>query len=69
MWQEWKDEEQRRIRVEQDCARVTTLLKFVRQERDELKKERDELKKERDELKKERDELEEKLRMLALGGK
>ena len=55
MWQGWKDEEQRRIRVEQDCARVTTLLKFVRQERDELKKERD--------------ELEEKLRMLALGGK
>jgi hypothetical protein len=62
MWQGWKDEEQRRIRVEQECARVTTLLKFVRQERDELKKERDE-------LKKERDELEEKLRMLALGGK
>ena len=55
MWQGWKDEEQRRIRVEQECARVTTLLKFVRQERDELKKERD--------------ELEEKLRMLALGGK
>ena len=57
MWQGWKDEEQRRIRVEAECARLRNYLNDVLKQRDELTKERDELKKERDELKKERDEL------------
>jgi len=50
MWQGWKDEEQLRIRVEQDYARLMKTLNYVRHERDELKRERDELKRERDEL-------------------
>ena len=51
MWQGWKDEEQLRIRVEAECARLRKYLNDVLKQRDELEKQRDELKKERDELK------------------
>ena len=46
MWQGWKDEEQRRIRVERDYARLTQLFNQVKNERDELRTERDELREE-----------------------
>ena len=39
MWQGWKDEEQRRIRVERDYARLEALFNRVKNERDELKEE------------------------------
>ena len=51
MWQEWNDEQQRRMQAEQECGRLTRWLNSVLKERDELKKERDDLKRERDVLK------------------
>lgn len=39
MWQGWKDEEQRRIRVEREYARLEALFDRVKNERDELKEE------------------------------
>jgi hypothetical protein len=48
MWQEWNDEQQRRMHAEQECARLTRWLNNVLKERDELKKERDELKREKE---------------------
>jgi hypothetical protein len=48
MWQGWKDEEQRRIRIEQEYARLANLFKRVVKERDDLREELDNLKNERD---------------------
>ena len=46
MWQGWKDEEQRRIRVERDYANLESVFIRVKNERDELRTERDELREE-----------------------
>jgi hypothetical protein len=43
MWQGWKDEEQRRIRAEQENARLLGTLRSVIKQRDDALKERDEL--------------------------
>jgi hypothetical protein len=43
MWQGWKDEEQRRIRAEQENARLLGLVRFIANQRDDALKERDEL--------------------------
>jgi len=43
MWQGWKDEEQRRIRAEQENARLLGTLRSVANQRDDALKERDEL--------------------------
>ena len=43
MWQGWKDEEQRRIRAEQENARLLGTLRNVANQRDDALKERDEL--------------------------
>ena len=51
MWQGWKDEEQKRIRVEREYTQLTSLFNRVKNERDELKNERDELREEVNRLK------------------
>ena len=43
MWQGWKDEEQRRIRAEQENARLLGLVRSIANQRDDALKERDEL--------------------------
>lgn len=43
MWQGWKDEEQRRIRAEQENALLLRTLRSIIKERDDALKERDEL--------------------------
>ena len=43
MWQGWKDEEQRRIRAEQENARLLGLVRTIANQRDDALKERDEL--------------------------
>lgn len=43
MWQGWKDEEQRRIRAEQENARLLRLVRSIANQRDDALKERDEL--------------------------
>jgi hypothetical protein len=43
MWQGWKDEEQRRIRAEQENARLLGLVRSIAKQRDDALKERDEL--------------------------
>lgn len=43
MWQGWKDEEQRRIRAEQENARLLGLVRSVIKQRDDALKERNEL--------------------------
>jgi hypothetical protein len=43
MWQGWKDEEQRRIRVEQENARLLGLVRSIANQRDDALKERYEL--------------------------
>ena len=51
MWQGWKDEEQRRIRVEREYANLESVFIRVKNERDELRTERDELREEVNRLK------------------
>ena len=43
MWQGWKDEEQRRIRAEQENARLLGLVRSIANQRDDALKQRDEL--------------------------
>ncbi len=43
MWQGWKDEEQRRIRAEQENARLLALVRSIANQRDAAMNERDEL--------------------------
>ena len=43
MWQGWKDEEQRRIRAEQENARLLGLVRSIAKQRDDALKQRDEL--------------------------
>ena len=43
MWQGWKDEEQRRIRAEQENARLLQMVCNIAKQRDDALKERDEL--------------------------
>ena len=43
MWQGWKDEEQRRIRAEQENARLLETLRNIVKQRDDALKQRDEL--------------------------
>ena len=43
MWQGWKDEEQRRIRAEQENARLLGLVRSIANQRDDALKKRDEL--------------------------
>ena len=64
MWQGWKDEEQRRIRAEQENARLLGTLRNVANQRDDALKERDDALKERDDALKERDELAEEVKKL-----
>jgi hypothetical protein len=61
MWQGWKDEEQRRIRAEQENARLLGTLRNVANQRDDALKERDDALKERDELAEEVKKLKEQL--------
>ncbi len=43
MWQGWKDEEQRRIRAEQENARLLGLVRSIANQRDDALKQRDDL--------------------------
>jgi hypothetical protein len=43
MWQGWKDEEQKRIRAEQENARLLGLVRSIAKQRDDALKQRDEL--------------------------
>jgi hypothetical protein len=57
MWQGWNDEYQKNLCLERENARLTTLLRRVADERDNLKIERDNLKIERDKLEEENKKL------------
>jgi hypothetical protein len=43
MWQGWKDEEQKRIRAEQENARLLGMVRSIAKQRDDALKQRDEL--------------------------
>ena len=55
MWQGWKDEEQRRIRAEQENARLLGLVRSIANQRDDALKKRDELAEEVKKLKEQLD--------------
>ena len=50
MWQGWHDENQMRMRLERELKQLTTLLRRVADERDQLKEERDQLEEENKKL-------------------
>ena len=50
MWQGWHDESQKNLRLERELKQLTTLLRRVADERDQLKEERDQLEEENKKL-------------------
>ena len=50
MWQGWHDENQKNLRLERELKYLTTLLRRVADERDQLKEERDKLEEENKKL-------------------